>query len=239
MLIKHLLPLFLLSPCVLIAADNQTNFWSGNIDFGYQKFTGNTDEETINGEIKLVREHQAWKWVNHARLLYSEVDSQRNAEKYDFATYLSYNFTDNAYVFGRIVYETDKFSGFDYQVNYVAGFGWNIYELKKFTWDAEAGAGYRTSAIRPPSTEKNQDEAIATLSTKLQWQMTDNTEFNQYVSYEVGEDLNITYSNSELSVGLMDNLALKLSYNIKHSSKVPVNTDKTDSETLLSLSYAF
>jgi len=49
----------------------------------------------------------------------------------------------------------------------------------------------------------------------------------------------ISESLTAIKANLIGNLAMKLSYRVKHESKVPAGTAKTDTETALSLLYGF
>ena len=187
----------------------------------------------------MIRENAPWKWINTAKNLYNESNKDRTAEKYDFTSYLSYNFKEKYYAFGRAVYENDNFSGYDYQTNYTLGLGWNIRDEQAFKWNAELGAGYRTSIVEDSDLGDDQDEAIGTASTTFDWQFSKNSSLKQYFSVEVGSELTISYSTTEVSIKMREDLAFKLSYHVKHTSKVPQDTDKTDTETIASLNYTF
>ncbi|MDN3653550.1 DUF481 domain-containing protein [Thalassotalea ponticola] len=217
----------------------EPKLWSGTVDFGYTNLTGNTEESTMAGRVAVSRENKPWKWDITGESLFSENGNTRTAEKYAALSRLAYNFTEKNYVFGRATYETDKFSGFDYQATAIAGFGWNLYDEETFQWDIELGAGYRKSKVDDPLTGDDQNEPIVTASTLIDYQFSQTTTFHQYLSLEKGSDTDIVYSRSELRVQAIENLAFKFSYNIKHTSDVPVGSENTDTETIVSLSYAF
>ncbi|WP_371188110.1 YdiY family protein [Thalassotalea maritima] len=222
-----------------VRAEEALSPWSGDVDFGYTKLTGNSDDSTMTGKIAAVWESQPWKWGVQADALGSKSEQQRTAEKYGLLTRLSYNFTDKNYVFARATYESDKFSGYDYQATATAGLGWNLYDLPTFSWDVELGAGFRTSKVDQNALGEDENEPIVTAGTVINYQLSDSADFNQYLSYEKGSDIDIFYSSSELAVKIIDALAMKLSYNYKYTSDVPVGTNDTDTETIVSLSYSF
>ncbi|NMP15762.1 DUF481 domain-containing protein [Thalassotalea sp. Y01] len=239
MTIKYLALALSVASANVYAEDEAIKLWSGDVDFGYTNLTGNTEESTMAGKVSVTRENKPWKWDVIAESLFSETEDDRTAEKYMGFTRLAYNFTEKNYVFGRATYETDKFSGYDYQSTLTAGVGWNLYDLETLDWDLEAGAGYRSSKVEDPATGEDEDEPIVTLSTLVDWQFSENASFKQYLSYEKGDESDIAYSRSELKVQVIGALAMKLSYNVKYQSEVPEGSEDTDTETIVSVTYSF
>ena len=63
--------------------------------------------------------------------------------------------------------------------------------------------------------------------------------FKQSLSSEIGSDSTISRSETSLSANISGNLAMKVALNINNNSEVPVGTEKTDTETAITLVYSF
>ena len=48
------------------AAEKPPKLWSGEIDGSYVNLSGNTEETTTSGSIKLTRERDVWKYIVYA-----------------------------------------------------------------------------------------------------------------------------------------------------------------------------
>ncbi|WNC72094.1 DUF481 domain-containing protein [Thalassotalea psychrophila] len=222
-----------------VMAEEEVKLWSGDIDFGYTNLTGNTEETTTSGKVHVLRENAPWKWVGHIESLYSESNDEKSAERWGGFTRLEYNFTDHNYIFGRVSYDEDKFSGYDSQSTATAGFGWNLIKSEEMDWDFEAGAGYRSAKVEDPLIAEDEEEVIYRLSTLFQWQFSPTSSFVQLLSTEVGDENTISLSESAIKVQVIGQVSLKVSYIVKHTDEVPVGIEDTDTETVVSVTYSF
>ncbi|WP_339668781.1 DUF481 domain-containing protein [Dasania marina] len=228
---------------VTVQQPKKEKLWSGEIDASYINLSGNTEETTTSGSVHLTRKENAWKNIIHAEGLSSVKDDIRTAEKYYAYDKLSYNFTEKSYYFGMLSYTDDHFSGYDYQASAIVGLGRNLLSAENMVWDLEAGVGYRVSKIEANPAEmileEDQDEAIIRIATLYTWTISDNANFLQSLSSEIGEENTISQSETALKVKINSSLALKLSYKVKYTDVVPIETKHADTETIVSLSYAF
>lgn len=220
-------------------AEEDVKIWSGDVDFGYTNLTGNTEETTTSGKVHVLRESAPWKYVAHFESLYSESNDEKSAERWGAYTRLEYNFTDKNYVFGRVSYDEDKFSGYDSQSTATAGLGWNIIDSEEMDWDLEGGAGYRSAKVEDPLLAEDEEEVIYRLSTLFKWQFSPTASFVQLLSTEIGDENTISLSESAIKVQVIGQVSLKVSYIVKHTDEVPVGIEDTDTETVVSVSYSF
>ncbi|WP_068547238.1 YdiY family protein [Thalassotalea crassostreae] len=232
-----------MSPALAFAeeapAEEEPKLWSGDVDLGYVNLSGNTNETTTSGQIHVVRENAPWKFVAHFETIYSEAEDVKTAEKYDAYTRLEYNYSDNKYVFGRLSYSIDKFSGFDDQYTATAGLGWNLYKEETLDWDVEAGLGYRVANVEDPLIAEDEEESIFRLSTLLKWKFSETAEFVQLLSTEMGADNTISVSESAIKVQVIGAVSFKLAYLVKYTEEVPVGIEHSDKTTLASINYSF
>ena len=197
------------------------NGWSGEGELGFSSTSGNTDSETHNAKIAVLKASD------------SGVDS---ADSRVFTEKSEYRFAEHTFAYGRIKHEEDKFSGFDHQSVISFGIGHLFIENDIHTLEASAGIGYRD--IEDDLGEST-SEGVFDGEIKYQYVISPSATFNQNVQVESG-DAN-TYSKSEtyLKLKINGNLNAKLGYEVKHNSDVPAGVDKTDTMTTVTLVYGF
>lgn len=210
--------------------------WSGEGELGIITSTGNTENQSINAKAKGVYANDPWR---HSAFLevYNSADKLRTtAERYLLSGKSDRKTSDTDYLFGLVSYEDDRFAGYDYRVSEVLGFGRRVIQNPNLTLDLEAGPGGRQSKLNEGQVE---NELMLRLAGDLKWKLNNTAEFSETASTEIGEDVTISKSVTALKARVVGALAMKLTYTIKNTSKVPVGTKKTDSETALTLVYAF
>ena len=109
--------------------------------------------------------------------------------------------------------------------------------------DLSAGAGYRYNRLKEPSEdgERYEDEIIGRVAGQLDFELSENALFRQKLSSEFGLHDNNTITESETSVqaSVVGDLSLKLAYRVTHVSDAPPDSEKTDTETSVSVLYGF
>jgi putative salt-induced outer membrane protein len=158
------------------------------------------------------------------------------AERYAATWQTDYKFAEYEYIFGRLHYETDKFSGYDYRISETIGYGRRVLHRDDMTLDLEAGPGARQSKRE---TGESENEMILRLAGRYAWQITEQSRFTQDLSFDIGEDATISKSVTAVQANIVGNLAMKLSYTVENTSDVPPGVKKTDTETAATLVYSF
>jgi putative salt-induced outer membrane protein YdiY len=213
--------------------------WSGDLEFGYLDTSGNTEETTITGKADINREKGDWR----NKLLFDSLNSiaseERSAEKYFLSDRLAYQFNKYDYAFGYASYDDDRFSGFDYQATVAAGYGRRLLNNDSMHWDAEIGPGYRISKVDDNSPSEDSEEVIIRLYTNYSWEITGTTTFSQLVNIESGDDNTITKSITALKLKVIGDFAVKLSYTVKYTEKLPNGNKHADTETAVTVAYSF
>src|SRR4030095_11984922 len=100
----------------------------------------------------------------------------------------------------------------------------------------KAGIGAKQSTL---SDGTNLDEGILRGGLDYVFHISDNSEFNQKLLLEIGDENSYTESVSAIKAKLIGNLALVASYTIKKNSDVLPGIENTDTFTAISLEYAF
>lgn len=237
-------PLLLLTAPPLLA--NEEKPWSGEGGVGFIMTSGNSETESLNASLNVVYEKSRWRHSGGLQALYSakEVETetggeqmQTSAEKYRASVKTDYKFTENNYAFLTGSYEDDRFSGYDYQATVAAGYGRRLFETERFLMEAEIGPGYRYSRLEESG--ETEGEAILRAYTLFSADLTETSAFKQELSVEAGSDRTVTTSISSVQADIMGALSMKASYTLEHTSSVPEDTEKTDTETALTLVYTF
>ncbi|MBT4838525.1 MAG: DUF481 domain-containing protein [Methylococcales bacterium] len=210
--------------------------WKIEAELGLVITQGNTETQTINSKLDLTKEQKNWRYNLHFEALNTSSDEITSAEKYLGSGKINYKFKQKDYLFGLLIYEVDRFSGFKDQTTGSLGYGHSFISSKKKNLDIEAGFGYRQNTLDTGSSES---EGIFSLAGVFKWKVSKTTDFKQSLNTHIGENITISKSDTSLQVNIKNNLAMKLSYNVKHSSDVPLNTKKTDSITSVTLVYTF
>jgi len=210
--------------------------WKGEAELGMVITDGNTETQNISAKMDLNDEQENWRHNIHAEALNASADDIRSAEKYTLSGKTSYKFNefDSAFLVGT--YDDDRFSGFDYQVSLAAGYGRRLINSDDQTLDVEIGPGYRINEL---DNGDSVDEGLVRVGAKYFLALSKTSNFQQSLFSEIGEEITITKSITSVKAQINGSLAMKASLTIKNTSEVPEGTEETDTETAVTLVYAF
>ena len=210
--------------------------WSGKVSFGYLGTSGNTDTTNMSGAFEIAYAAEKWTHAFNASAIGASEDNETTAEAFTAGWKSERALTDVNFLFGRLDWRKDRFSGYDQQFSQTVGYGHRLIDNEKHSLNGELGFGARQSELADGTDE---NETIFTGGLYYKWQISDTAEFTQDLLIEAGDENTYTESKTALSATLVGDLALVASYTIKNNSDVPLGTEKTDTFTALSLKYAF
>lgn len=227
-----------------LAQAEQDNNLKGEAELGVLATSGNTEETKVNGRLGLVHETARWRNSGDFSSRYSKTEGETTTEEYQAALEADYKFDDKQYWFVRGAWEDDRFSGYDFESTLTTGYGNRFWQVGERSFlDLSAGVGYRYNKLREIDADGDdvEEEAIARLAAQFDYAFTDTALFRQKLSTEIGMGDNNTISQSEtaLHTSIVGSLSLKTAFRVKHVSDAPAGSDKTDTETSLSLLYGF
>ena len=228
---------FVLALCAFLASPVSLaqSLWSSEIELGAVFTSGNTDQKNIKLRAEGVRDSEQWKHQVHFDTFNASSDDVKSAQR----SYLFYQGDyklDVGSIFGRAGYEDDKFSGFDYQADFSLGYSRPLYDNGPHMLKGDIGVGYRVSEFL---SGMNEGEGLVRLALDYVWDISENAQFKQLLSADIGSDSTISRSESSVSANIAGDLAMKFSINIKNNSEAPVGTKKTDTESAVTLVYKF
>ena len=210
--------------------------WKGEGEFGYVATSGNTETSSLKARLGLVHERERWRHGAKLEALNTSDSDVTTGERYAAIWQSDYKFNEFDYAFGRLHYETDKFSGYDYRVSETVGYGRRVLRRDDMTLDLEAGPGARQSKLE---TGGRENEMILRLAGKYAWKITAHSSFTQDLSFDIGEDNAVSESVTAVQAMIVGDLSVKLSYTVKNTSDVPAGVKNTDTETGATLVYSF
>jgi len=208
----------------------------GTVSTGYLANTGNTDSASLNAKTSLAYIAAPWRHAAMLRAVKGSTNQTTTAEEYEAAEQTDYVYGDNNYVFGALNYARNRFSGYDRRVSEVIGYGRRLLDTDRHTLDLQAGAGARQTQLTDAT---GQNEKIVQVAAGYIFKLSDNAKFSQQLRAEKGPDNTYSESVTAVTSNLMGDLALSLSYTVKHNSDVPIDVEKTDTTTAVSLIYGF
>ncbi len=228
-------------PCISGAGEAAPP-WKAEAEAGYIMTTGNTETGSVTARIDITREWTGIRQHFHADGVYaSEKDDTgedvTTAQKFFLSSRTNYKFDARNSAFALLTYDDDRFSGYKYQASATLGYERVLIKTPDLYASAEIGPGYRYSRLEEKNddNENYTDEAIVRMGAKLVWSLSKHAQFTQDLSIEAGEDATITRSVSAIKTNINSYLAMKLSYSLKYTSSVPEDTEKTDTQTAMTL----
>ncbi|MEA3150018.1 MAG: putative salt-induced outer membrane protein [Gammaproteobacteria bacterium] len=224
--------------------------WIGKGQFGFLSSKGNSDGQSINGNIDMTRYDDSWKNEAYAEGLYGKSAGIISAERWLVRGQTDYTFTTNTFTFGGLRFEHDLFDGFVYQASITAGIGYKFINTDNDKLTAQAGPGFRR--IRPETLEKDANgavvsrvpqaassEVIATGGIDYLHKFTATTSLTNKFLVEHGSTDTLAHDEIALAVKMSTRLALSVGYAVTHNSNPPSPLKKIDTVTTVNLVFAF
>lgn len=218
------------------AAAESGGGWSGKVALGYLATNGNTRSSSLNSGFGIAYAVGRWLHGLEVKAINATEDEQTTAESYSAGWKSEFNLTDRDFLFGRVNWRKDRFSGYDQQLSESVGYGRRLIDTGVHFLNAEIGAGARQADLVDGTSES---DMILRAGANYRWQFTGTAAFTQVLATESGEENIYIESTTALEATLIGDLALVASFTIKNNSEVPAGSENTDRFTALSLEYAF
>jgi putative salt-induced outer membrane protein len=211
---------------------------------------GNSDAESINGNVDLMRYDGAWKNEIYAGGLYGKNSGIVSAERWETRGQSNYTISGDLFAFGALRYEHDLFDGFQYQASVTGGMGYKLINSDATKLTAQVGAGYRR--LRPEVIDKDATglvisrtpldatgDPIATVGVDFSHAFTKTTVFTNKFLMEAGSSDTLLHDDLALTVKMSDKLALSVGYGITDNTKPPAPLKKLDTVASVNLVFGF
>lgn len=228
----------MLSAAAVQAQEDEGRTYEASISLGYVGTTGNTESQTFETLMKYSLQQDRWTHGLQLQGLYTEQDNETSGERYFIAGKSDYEFEDDHYAFLKVSYTDDRFTGYDYQATASVGYGHYFYNRSDLTLETYVGVGHRWNAYLDDARD-NEGESIISLGETLEWHFSEDSKLTQSLLSELGEDLTVTRFEIALVSRLVNRLATKIAFQVRHISAVPVDRKKVDTQTSVNLVYEF
>jgi putative salt-induced outer membrane protein len=224
-----------------VAQDEEESGWSGTTSLGYAATTGNAETSSLTAGFNVGLLAGRWRHEFTANAFRATGDtnsgeSSTTGERYNLAYQGNWELSERSYLFGRVNFDRDRFAGIRRQFSQTVGYGNKLIVLDRHNLEAEIGLGAK-QLRRDDDTELS--EGIARAGVRYAWTISDNSEFNQRLFVEAGQQNVFTESISELKARLVGNIAMALSYTIRNNTDVGPDSLNTDTFTAVTLQYDF
>jgi putative salt-induced outer membrane protein len=224
--------------------------WLGKGQLGFLESRGNSDAESINGNVDLIRYDGAWKNEFFLGGLYGKNSGIVSAERWETREQSNYTVSGDLFVFGGLRYEHDLFDGFEYQASATGGVGYKFIDTADTKLTGQIGAGYRR--LRPEDIFKDPDgavtmrvphdatgDAIATAGLDFSHAFTKTTTLSNKFLVEAGSSNTLLHDDVALAVKMSDKLALSVGYGITDNTNPPGSLKKLDTVATVNLVFSF
>jgi len=210
--------------------------FEGSVALGYVGTTGNTETTTVNTDILLTYRVNRWTHNGKFQGLAAIEDEVTQAERYYLEGKSDFALDENQFLFGKLSYTDDRFSGYDYQAAASAGYGRYFIRQDTLQLQGFLGAGYRESHIVDAG---NEGEVILSIGENLEWEISDNSALVQSFTSDIGDELTVSRFEIGLVTNIIGRVATKIAFQARNTSEVPEGNEKTDTQTSVSLVYSF
>ena len=241
-------------PAVTVWADEAPpppqGVWIGKGQLGFLSSHGNSDSESLNANIDVLRYDGPWKNEIYVGGLYGKNSGIVSAERWETRGQSNYAISGDLFAFGGLRYEHDLFDGFQYQASVTAGMGYKLINTNDTKLTAQVGAGYRR--LRPETIDKDPTglvisrtpldatgEAIGTVGVDFSHAFTKTTVFTNKFLMEAGSSDTLLHDDLALTVKMSDKLALSVGYGITDNTKPPAPLKKLDTVASVNLVFGF
>jgi len=224
------------SPDKVAANDALFSIWTSEMELGFVQTTGNTETESLNLKFAVDNKRKNWEHSLKLASVKSSDSMGATAERYFVLVKSQYMLNETSYLFDRLQYEDDRFSGYDYQASEVIGYGRHLVSNDTFKMNAEIGVGVRQNAVENTAT---QSEGIMVIASDLDWVISKSASLSEDLTIDIGDDRTISKSVTALTTKINSSLSSKITYTVRKASEVPVGTKKTDTELAATLVYTF
>lgn len=216
--------------------------FTGEVELGATLTTGNTETSSYKGRINL--EHELGNWKNQYLLegLYKEDTDEVTAKRYFAGAQSNYSLGDRSYLFANANYEVDPFTGYDYTLSGATGYGYRLYRTSKTFLDVELGPGYIYQRLDSEQAmlegSDSNSSIVAHGAINFETEITETSKFEQRFVADYGDKLDAR-SETSLTANIIGALAMKFAIIVRYNSEALDNKKSTDTETNMTLLYAF
>lgn len=210
--------------------------WDGEVEFSANRSTGNTRQTGLGLGAAAAKKVGRWKHEGRTLIEFEEDDGETTKQRFLVGYDLNYTFSERTYVFGHLLYEDDRFGGYDYRFSETVGLGYKIIDHEVYGWSVEGGPGARHTNEEVGGLNT---ELVGVLGSKAFWDINERSRLTHNYTMFIGSDRTTIDTTAALKLQINGALSARLSYNYRYDSDVPPDTRKTDTVTKAAIVYDF
>ncbi|PKH04879.1 YdiY family protein [Moritella sp. Urea-trap-13] len=227
-----------------VAADvvNKQDSFSGDAELGATITTGNTETTSVKARLDI--DHDWGNWENQYLIeaLYKKDTGVVTGKRYLGRMQGNYQLSEVNYIFAAGNHEVDPFTGFTSTSTISSGYGHKFINNDKTEFNIEAGPGYKFKRLDDESAaEAGYDTDNTWLAygvMNFERKISTSSKFKQMLIAEYGEVFE-GRSETSITASIIDALAMKFAVIIRYNNTPLDNKESTDTETTMTLLYAF
>jgi len=224
-------------------AEEMWEGWAGEVFAGYNQSNGNTEKASGSMTAKAVKDFDGAEFTLKSNIFYSESDNSMDGQKWDALAKFSYDFgAENQWFnFYQVFVDHDYFADIDYRVTPSVGIGYHLSRTEEWTWDVDAGLGYRITRHR--INEATDDEvATALVHTFMNKRIFTSAflseDFTLYPSLESDGGVTLK-SETAFTNPISEKLDLEIKYIVDYDYEPAEDKKKTDTQFIAGVKYKF
>jgi len=218
--------------------------WTGEGSLSAGSTSGNTETTDLGAGLNLTRDTAKWAQTAELSAQYNETDGENTTDRLFGALQLDRKLENDRWsLFGRGSYEADQFSGFDSRVFLGVGVGYKVLTGEQTTWSLEGGPGYKIDEVSNKLIDNvyvigETEESVAVrLGSRFAHDLNELVALSNDTDV-IWADISTQIVNSTaVTAGLSDALSLRVSFDVRHDTAPPIDTESTDTATRISLVY--
>ena len=210
--------------------------WSGEAEAGATVTSGNTDRQNALARFALERDRARWRTKLNGKLIYAKEEGEQTEEEYTLGTRLDRKLDERRFYFGQLTATRDEFSGYDYRITEIVGYGQRFTPWSGSELELTGGIGGRHSR-QSDGTENH--EPVAKAGLDFEWKINGGLTFVQTGEATVGSELTVTETETALKTRLAENWQMKAGIETTYVTEVPPGDRNLDTRTAVTLLYGF
>ncbi|MDX2465570.1 MAG: DUF481 domain-containing protein [Porticoccus sp.] len=217
--------------------------FKGEIKFGFNQKSGNTDSEELDVAVSAQWHQQAFR---HEVDFIAESDSAEGDtvdEQYDARYQLNYDFDKHWFSYGRVKYEKNRFSAIEEQLQAGMGLGHKLTLNNQLLINAQLGATF-LSTQRPgndSSSGSNNKDVAGRWALKLDWPLPSSelTLFHRHELLWLIDEMDNTQleTSTGIKIPLLGGIFSEVRYDMDYVSEPASEQKHADHEWVISVGY--
>jgi len=229
--------------------------FTASAELGFLYKTGNTKSVDIKTGLNVKYEKEQWTSLLDIDLLAKKTeetdadgvdDFKTTDQKWTITSQTNYTLDANSknYMYGNVSYEDNRFTSFDNQSSISAGWGRHWYKTEKASLFADIGPGYKRDVTKATDAMASETQSSFIIQAQALYlrKINEHVEFKQIfvAKYAPQSGENSKYkAESSITTKLIETLQLKFTVTIDHNTEVEEGTERTDTQTAMTLVYSF